>query len=128
MSYLRNRNYSTHTNTTYVETPPDNILIIVVVFIVVFGIMAVFSASAPKAIALGENPVSFVLKQSIWLVFGILGAYFFSRIDYKKLIGLAFPLTMAVLITLLLVQFSPLGVTVNEAKRWLVIGPLQFQP
>ena len=27
-----------------------------------------------------------------------------------------------------MVQFSPLGVTVNEAKRWLVIGPLQFQP
>ena len=28
----------------------------------------------------------------------------------------------------MLVQFTPLGVTVNEAKRWLVIGPLQFQP
>ena len=128
MSYLRSRNYSTHTNTTYVETPPDNILMIVVVFIVVFGIMAVFSASAPKAIGLGENPISFVLKQSIWLVIGIFGAYFFSKFDYKRLKIWASPLTILVLITLLLVQFSPLGVTVNEAKRWLVIGPLQFQP
>ena len=32
------------------------------------------------------------------------------------------------LVLLLLVQFTPLGLTVNEAKRWLVIGPIQFQP
>ena len=25
-------------------------------------------------------------------------------------------------------QFTPLGLTVNEAKRWLVLGPIQFQP
>lgn len=127
MSYRKNRNY-THTNTTYTQTPADNILVIVVMFIVVFGIMAVFSASAPKAIGLGENPISFVLKQGVWLVIGIFGAIFFSNFDYKKLKHFAGILSIFVLVTLLLVQFSPLGVTVNEAKRWLVIGPLQFQP
>ena len=126
MFYLRSKNYSTHTNTTYVETPPDNILMIVVVFIVVFGIMAVFSASAPKAIGLGENPISFVLKQSIWLIMGIFGAYFFSKFDYKRLKIWASPLTILVLITLLLVQFSPLGVTVNEANAGLSSGLCYF--
>ncbi len=128
MYYQKNRTHPTHTNTTYTHTPADSLLIVVVVFIVVFGVMAVFSASAPKAIGLGENPFSFTLKQLIWLILGVGGAWFFSRLDYRKLKPWAGTLALFVLATLALVKFSPLGVTVNEAKRWLVIGPIQFQP
>ncbi len=127
MYYQRNKQY-THTNTTYTRTPADNILIVVVVFIVVFGLMAVFSSSAPKAIGIGDNPFSFTLKQLLWLAVGVAGAWFFSKFDYKGLKPFGGFLTLVVLILLLIVQFTPLGVTVNEAKRWLVIGPLQFQP
>ena len=126
MYYQKNNN--TYTNMTYTKTPADNILIIVSVFIIVFGIMAVFSASAPKAIALGDNPFSFTLKQIIWLIVGIAGAFFFAGWDYRRLKPFAGILSVIVLIGLALVQFSPFGVTVNEAKRWLVFGPLQFQP
>jgi len=128
MYYQKNKPYTTYKDTTYTRTPADNVLIVVVVFIVVFGLMAVFSASAPKAIGLGDNPFSFTLKQIIWLIAGIAGAWFFSNFDYKKLKPFAGILGLVVLIALMLVQFTPLGVTVNEAKRWLVIGPLQFQP
>ena len=128
MYYQKNKQYTTHTNTTFTRTPADNILIVSVIFIVVFGMMAVFSASAPKAIGVGENPFSFALKQLIWLIAGIFGAWAFSRIDYKRLKPFSGFLTLGVLGALLLVQFTPLGVTVNEAKRWLVFGPLQFQP
>ncbi len=127
MYYQRNKQH-THTNTTYSQTPADNILIVVTIFIIVFGIMAVFSASAPKAINYGENPFSFTFKQLIWLIAGIFGATFFSKFDYKKLKPFAGVTALSVLICLALVKFSPLGVTVNEAKRWLVLGPLQFQP
>lgn len=128
MYYQKNRVHSAHTNTTYTNTPPDNILITVVVFIIVFGIMAVFSASAPKAIGAGEDPFSFTLKQLIWLSAGAMGAWFFSKFNYRRLKSFAGITALFVLVTLALVKFSPLGVTVNEAKRWLVIGPLQFQP
>ena len=128
MYYQRNRVHNTTHTTTYTQTPPDNILIVVVVFIVIFGIMAVFSASAPKAIGLGEDPFAFTLKQLIWLIGGIVGAWGFSRLDYRRLKPFAGATAIFVLVTLALVKFSPLGVTVNEAKRWLVIGPLQFQP
>ena len=127
MYYQKNKQH-THTNTTYTQTPADNILIVVTIFIVVFGIMAVFSASAPKAISYGENPLSFTIKQLVWLIGGTLGAFFFSKFDYRKLRPFAGIVALFVLTCLALVKFSPLGVTVNEAKRWLVIGPLQFQP
>ena len=127
MYYQKNRAYTTRTK-TYTKAPADNLLVVVVAFIVVFGIMAVFSASAPKAIGLGENPFSFTLKQLIWLIGGVLGAWFFSGFDYRRLKSFAGMLAVFVLVALALVKFSPVGVTVNEAKRWLVIGPLQFQP
>ncbi len=123
-----NKTRASQTNSTYTQAPPDNILVVVVVFIVVFGLMAVFSSSAPKCIALGENPFNYTLKQLIWLIAGVLGAWFFSNFDYKKLKPFAGVLGITVVVLLALVQFSPLGVTVNEAKRWLVIGPFQFQP
>ena len=128
MYYRRNKTHTTHTNTTYAQAPADSILIVAVVFIIVFGIMAVFSASAPKAISYGENPFSFTLKQLIWLVGGVFGAWFFSKFDYRNLKSFAGISAIFVLISLALVKFSPLGVTVNEAKRWLVLGPIQFQP
>ena len=129
MSYQRNKAHTTHTHTTtYNSAPADNILVVVVIFIVVFGIMAVFSASAQKAIGLGDNPFAFTSKQLIWLIGGAGAAFFFSRFDYQKLKPFAGVTAILVLISLILVKFSPWGVTVNEAKRWLVIGPLQFQP
>ena len=82
MYYQKNKQHS-YANTTYTQTPADNILIVVTIFIVVFGIMAVFSASAPKAISYGENPLSFTIKQLVWLVGGALGAFFFSKFDYR---------------------------------------------
>ena len=127
MYYQKNRTRTTHT-TTYSQAPADNILVVVVIFIVVFGIMAVFSASAQKAIGLGENPFAFTFKQLIWLIGGAGAAYFLSKFDYNKLKPFAGAMAILVLISLALVKFSPWGVTVNEAKRWLIIGPLQFQP
>lgn len=128
MYYRKNKEYTTHTNTTFTRTPADNILIVTVIFIVVFGLMAVFSSSAPRAIGAGDNPLSFTFKQIAWLLVGVAGAWFFSRYDYRRLKPFAGALMLIVLAALLLVQFTPLGVTVNEAKRWLVLGPIQFQP
>ena len=105
MYYQKNRQH-THTNTTYAETPADNILIVVSIFIVVFGIMAVFSASAPKAISYGDNPLSFTLKQFVWLIAGIFGAFFFSRFDYRRLKPFSGILAFIVLLALALVQYS----------------------
>ncbi len=112
----------------YIISPPDRTLIIVTIFLVVIGTMAIFSAGSSKAVIEGLNPVHFTIRQFIWLVAGIFGASFFAKYDYKKLKSYAMTLPVFVLIMLLLVQFTPLGLTVNEAKRWLVLGPVQFQP
>ncbi len=112
----------------YIISPPDKTLIWIIGALIVIGIMAIFSAGSPRAVAEGVNPVFFTVRQLAWLVAGVFGAMFFANFDYRKLRVYTYQLPVVVLILLLLVQFTPLGLTVNEAKRWLVLGPIQFQP
>ncbi|MCR5262101.1 MAG: putative lipid II flippase FtsW [Candidatus Gastranaerophilales bacterium] len=109
-------------------TAPDKGLLIIVVFLSVIGIMMILSAGASKCIALGTNPGSFAIKQLIWFVFGIFGMSWFAKYDYKKLRQYAVPFAWIVVFSLILIDFTSLGVTVNGAKRWLALGPFQLQP
>jgi len=111
-----------------IVTPPDKTLIAVAIFLVVIGIMAVCSSSAPRAIASDDNPFIFAFKQVAWMFGGIFGCWWFAKTDYNRFKNLSLVFGWIVVGLLLLVQFTPLGVTVNEAKRWLMLGPLQFQP
>lgn len=107
---------------------PDRTLLVIVMFLVILGIMAIFSASAPKSMEMGLNPARFVLNQIVFLVLGFFGMRFLTNYDYKNLVMWTMPLMLGVVILLALVDFTPLGVTVNEAKRWINIGFFQFQP
>lgn len=111
-----------------VLSPPDTTLMVVVAFLVVIGLMAIFSAGAPKAMDLGENPASFALKQFAYLIVGLFGLKYFMRLDYKRLKDWAVPFAWFVIAMLALVDFTPLGVIVNGARRWIMLGPIQFQP
>lgn len=107
---------------------PDRTLLVVVTFLVIIGFMAIFSASAPKCLDEGVNPAQFLIKQIICFIVGFIGLKFFTNYDYKKLIKWNMLLAAGILILLLLVDFTPLGVTVNGAKRWINLFGFQLQP
>ena len=48
--------------------------------------------------------------------------------DYKKLSDWNVIIMSAILLSLFLVDFTPLGVVVNGAKRWINIAGFQLQP
>ena len=111
------------------SNPADRVLLIVVAFLVIIGLMFIFSATAPKLIDVGINPAKSLINQILFGVIpGIIGMMFLVRFDYRKLKNYDIIFAWSVVILLMLVQFTPLGVTINEAKRWISIGPLQFQP
>jgi len=111
-----------------IVSSPDRTLLVVVLFLVILGLMSIFSASAPKSMELGLNPARFVFNQMLFLVVGFLGMKFFTNYNYKNLVVWTMPFMIAVIVLLVLVNYTPLGVTVNEAKRWINIGFFQFQP
>ncbi|MBQ2645642.1 putative lipid II flippase FtsW [bacterium] len=113
--------------TGYVSSP-DKGLMIIVGFLSVIGIMMILSAGASKCAAYGANPGSFAMKQLFWFIMGLFAMGWFAKYNYKNLIKYAVPFAWIVVFFLILIDFTSLGVTVNGAKRWLAIGPIQFQP
>lgn len=104
----------------------DRPLLIAVIFLVVIGLMAIFSASAPKCVEMGANPARFLIQQLIGVTAGFIGLKILSNIHYKKLMTYTLPFAFLVIAMLVLVKLF--GVTVNGAQRWINIGFLNLQP
>lgn len=120
MSYPNNQNMTSQ------NMQSDRPLLIAVIFLVVIGLMAIFSASAPKCVEMGLNPARFLIQQLFGVIVGFLGLRFLSNFHYKKLIGVTLPFAIFVIVMLIMVKVA--GTTVNGAQRWINIGPLSLQP
>lgn len=117
-----------HAIQSVIISSPDKTLLIVVAFLVIIGFLAIFSATAPKCLDEGGNPAQFLFKQLICFVVGFIGLKFFMNYDYKKLADWNVIIMASILVALFLVDFTPLGVTVNGAKRWINLAGFQLQP
>lgn len=117
-----------HAIQSVIISSPDKTLLIVVAFLVIIGFLAIFSATAPKCLDEGGNHAQFLFKQLICFVAGFIGLKFFMNYDYKKLADWNVIIMASILVALFLVDFTPLGVTVNGAKRWINLAGFQLQP
>jgi len=101
----------------------DWITFSVVIIIVLIGIMTIYSATRP----LSETESSqFYLKQSLWLIIGVIALFMTISIDYIWL-GRISLFLYVIGIALLSIVFV-LGRVGMGAQRWLSIGPVSFQP
>lgn len=110
----------------------DTNLIVIVIFLLVFGLIMVYSASYYKCSMTKEfnyDSMHFLKKQTIMSVFGVGVMMLVSHIDYhlykkKWVVMLAFVLAMG--LTMLL-KIPAISITANGATRWLKFGPISFQ-
>ena len=124
----RERRRGHHEEKSIILSAPDKTLLLVVTFLVIIGFLAIFSATAPKCMREGANLASFLIKQMIYAGFGFMAMGWFAKFDYKKLERYNTKFLWIVAILLLVLQFTPLGVTINGAKRWINLGFMQLQP
>lgn len=115
-------------NSGVILSPPDHSLIVIVAFLVIIGFLAIFSATAPKCMREGVNLATFLIKQLIYAGVGFFAMGFFAHFDYKKLEKYNNKFMWTVIVLLLILQFTPLGVVINGAKRWINLGFMQLQP
>ena len=109
-------------NSGVILSPPDKTLMVVVAFLVIIGFLAIFSATAPKCLREGANLATFLIKQMIYAGVGFMAMGFFAHFDYKKLERYNKNFMWTVIVLLFILQFTPLGVTINGAKRWINLG------
>jgi cell division protein FtsW len=108
---------------------PDYTLIIIVLALIVFGLIMLSSASVVMSYQMfGHNYYYFLRQLLLGGVFGLLGFFIISKIDYhrwKKFAPLFLIITLALLILVFIPQFN---LEYSGARRWIHIGPLTMQP
>ena len=73
MSYQNDKNFSSQ------NMQSDRPLLIAVIFLVVIGLMSIFSASAPKCVEMGVNPARFLIMQLFGVIAGFIGLKILSN-------------------------------------------------
>ena len=103
-------------------------LLISIIVLLCIGIIMVSSASSYSALANYDNSNYFFTKQLGFAIVGVILMLIISKIDYRKYKKLSY-IFFALAIILMILVLTPIGVSVNGAKRWLGVGNLfRFQP
>jgi len=103
-----------------------NLLVLVTLALVAFGLVMVYSATSARATVGGGDPMTYLTRQAVYAVIGAAALIVLSRTGYRGLRPLAPTLVVGSLV--LLAAVLVLGPSVNGARRWIPLGPLTFQP
>ena len=111
---------------------PDYWFIAIILTLVMFGLVMVFSASMAIGIQQeGGNSYYFLTRQAIWAVIGFSGMLVTTFVDYHFWRRLSLPGMIIIMLMLAALVFVP-GIGVGGeswgANRWIPLGPLSFQP
>ena len=85
------------------------------------GVLMVLSASSVYAEVNYGDPYYFAKRQVMFLVIGLGAAWLLTRVSPRLLRSLGWPALIIALI-LLMLTFTPLGVTVNGNRNWVQFG------
>lgn len=105
----------------------DSSFVTLIMIMLAFGLIMVFSASYAVALHKFNDSFHFVSRQAVFVVAGVIAMYFISLIDYHIYRRFVFPIFIGGLILLVLVLV--IGKELNGAQRWIGVGDsLTFQP
>jgi cell division protein FtsW len=104
----------------------SNVLVLVTLALVAFGMVMVYSATSASAAIGGGNPVYYLKRQGIYALLGLTLLVVGSRWNYRSLRHLAPMLVVGTLVLLLVVLVG--GESINGARRWIQVGGATFQP
>ena len=107
----------------------DALLLIIVMILVIFGVVMVFSASYYSTISANEGPYSYLRLSVQWAIAGFIVMIAASFIPYRVYYNVA-PLVIVMSFVFLIALYTPLGVEINGATRWIGIPgtELTFMP
>lgn len=97
------------------------------VFLTVFGLVMIYSASSISALVKEGSAFHFFVRQLLFVFGGVIAAYIAARFDYRRFQGRLGYQTWIVAVTLLVATYG-LGVVRGGARRWIPLGFFNLQP
>jgi rod shape determining protein RodA len=109
------------------SVPPFDFVLVAATLLVSFvGVVMVYTATRGTLLAQGDDPKTFLKKQGLFVVLGVITMIVVALFDYRRLEPLAVVLYWLIVLSLLGVFL--VGSSAQGAARWFSVGPLQLQP
>jgi cell division protein FtsW len=105
----------------------DGITLGLVSALLLIGLIMVTSASMSIAAKDLGDPFYFLERQFVFGLFGVAGAWCLTRVPAEIWDRYSFALLLLAGVLLTLVLIPGLGAKINGARRWMRIGPMNFQ-
>ena len=109
------------------KTGVDKWLFGVVVLLVLFGLVMVFSASAVISQSESGSPYKYVAKQAGFALLGLIAMISLMRVDYRNYSNTRVVYPLLAVATLLLLSVFGMH-ELNHTHRWFKLGGFTFQP
>lgn len=106
----------------------DYPLFYITLLLSLIGVVMIFSASYYYAYYQFHDSYHFLKKQILGLILGLIVMSITSHMDYRVFKRLSVIIYILGAVCLILVLVPGIGKLVNNARRWIDIGPIQFQP
>ena len=109
--------------------PADLPFLLLVLLLTGIGLIMMFSASFPSAYYESGDGAYYFKRQLVFAILGIAAMLVLGRINYARWRGISRIAMFVALFLLVLVIIPGVGITRNNATRWLGVGEvLTFQP
>ena len=101
----------------------DWVLVVVVCGLSAIGVVLVWSATQPSLLAAGQDPHTYMKKQLLWAVIGLILMFAVSFADSRRLRSwtpVAYGVTLLALVAVLVPH---IGSDINGARAWINLPP-----
>jgi cell division protein FtsW len=109
------------------QGPIDPVLAAIVIALIGFGVVMVYSASAIEAAVQLKDPQYYLKKQGFYAVVALGLMWVTSHVDYRRYRRHTYTIFALVTVLMLLCVLG-LGHMGGGARRWLAFGPIHVQP
>ena len=99
-----------------------------VLLLLTIGLVMLFSASYAYSYEYYQNSYKFISRQAAFAAVGLCLMFLVSKIDYHFWRRFAWAIFLISTLLLIVLLALPPMVSGMDVKRWIVIGPLNFQP
>ncbi len=108
----------------------DYSLLFIIIFLICFGLVMLYSTSAYDAQETFEDPAHYLKRQGMAFGMGLIGMFIISRIDYRRWRNMGNFAYLLSSVLCILVLIPGIGIVHNNSRRWLGIpnSSFEFQP
>jgi cell division protein FtsW len=106
----------------------DLTLLTTVMVLLLFSIFFIYTASSIRAERLYEDSAFFLKRQFVRLLIALVIMFCIVRVDYHRVLAYSPPAYWLALALLVFLLFAPESWMIRGSRRWIMLGPMQFQP